>query len=70
MMCFPGSKVVSPSMSGFSDSGNSAQMATGFLGSYAMYFVALYYTRSLTETGGSLEASDRIASEIRSGNLN
>jgi hypothetical protein len=57
-------------VSGFSDSAGSAQMATGFLGSYAMYFVALYYSRSLTESGGSLKASDRIASEIRSGNLN
>jgi heme A synthase len=34
-------------MGGFANGGDSAQMSTGFLGSYALYFIALYYARSL-----------------------
>jgi heme A synthase len=33
-------------MSGFSNGGNSAQMDGSFIGSYALYFMALYYARS------------------------
>jgi heme A synthase len=33
-------------MSGFSNGGNSAQMDGSFIGSYAFYFIALYYSRS------------------------
>jgi heme A synthase len=33
-------------MSGFSNGGNSAQMDGSFIGSFAFYFMALYYARS------------------------
>jgi hypothetical protein len=32
-------------MSGFSNGGNSAQMGGSFIGAYAFYFIALYYSR-------------------------
>ena len=33
-------------MSGLSDGGNSAQMGGSFIGAYAFYFIALYYSRN------------------------
>ena len=33
-------------MSGFSNGGNSAQMDGSFIGSYALFFLTLYYSRS------------------------
>jgi hypothetical protein len=33
-------------LSGLSNGGNSAQMGGSFLGAYAFYFIALYYSRS------------------------
>ena len=33
--------------SGFSNGGNSAQMGGSFIGAYAFYFIALYYSRSV-----------------------
>jgi heme A synthase len=33
-------------MSGFANGGNSAQMDGSFIGSYAFYFITLYYARS------------------------
>lgn len=32
-------------MSGFSDGGNSAQMGGSFIAAYAMFFIALYYSK-------------------------
>lgn len=32
-------------MSGFANGGNSAQMGGSFIGSYAFYFIALYYSK-------------------------
>jgi hypothetical protein len=32
-------------LSGFSNGGNSMQMGGSFLGAYALYFIALYYTK-------------------------
>lgn len=34
-------------MSGFANGGNSAQMGGSFLGAYAFYFIALYYSRNV-----------------------
>lgn len=36
-------------MSGLSDGGNSAQMGGSFIGAYAFYFIALYYSRNVAE---------------------
>jgi heme A synthase len=33
-------------MSGFANGGDSSQMSSGFLGSFALYFIALYYARN------------------------
>ena len=36
-------------LSGLSDGGNSAQMGGSFIGAYAFYFIALYYSRNTQE---------------------
>jgi len=36
-------------LSGLSNGGNSAQMAGSFIGAYAFYFIALYYSKSTQE---------------------
>ena len=36
-------------MSGLSDGGSSAQMGGSFIGAYAFYFIALYYSRNTRE---------------------
>jgi len=36
-------------ISGFSNGGNSAQMGGSFIGAYAFYFIALYYSRNAQE---------------------
>ena len=36
-------------LSGLSNGGNSAQMGGSFIGAYAFYFIALYYSRNTQE---------------------
>jgi hypothetical protein len=54
-------------MSGFTAGGNSSQMGTGFLGSYASYFIALYYARSLKVRFDSEEHTPVVDGDMKGG---
>jgi heme A synthase len=56
-------------MSGFSNGGNSAQMDGSFIGSYAFFFIALYYSRAFASSKtNSPKTSEAIVAETRGGN--
>jgi heme A synthase len=53
-------------MGGFANGGDSAQMATGFLGAFISYFLALYYSRNLPRDLAA-KTSDGMQAEIVGG---
>jgi hypothetical protein len=56
-------------MSRFSNGGNSAHMDGSFIGSYALYFIALCYSRNFPSLTDSPKRSDGMAAQTSGSNV-